>query len=69
MKRLKILFGAGLLAVLLPDFLLQREHIIFPWDGVPGFSAVYGFVSCALIILASKFIGKRWLMKPEDYYD
>lgn len=69
MERLKILFGICLVAVVLSDFLIPREHVTFFWDGVPGFSAIYGFMACVLIIVVSKFIGKRWLMKPEDYYD
>ncbi|MCK4738706.1 MAG: hypothetical protein KAT46_02040 [Deltaproteobacteria bacterium] len=51
------------------DVLMERHHMIFPWDYVPGFSALYGFVSCVLIIVISKIIGKLWLQKKEGYYD
>lgn len=51
------------------DFFVHRHHPAFFWDNIPGFGAVYGFVSCVLIILVSKAIGHAWLMKKEDYYD
>jgi len=48
---------------------LHLVHIYFLWDWIPGFSALYGFISTYLIIIVSKSIGHAWLMKPEDYYD
>lgn len=57
----------GLMVVL--DVVVSREHVLFGWERLPGFSAVYGFVSCALIIVVSKVVGHAWLMKREDYYD
>ena len=51
------------------DFIIPKHHVIFPWDAIPGFSAVYGFISCVVIITAAKLIGKLWLQKSEDYYD
>lgn len=51
------------------DFFLPRPYLHFVWDKIPGFSAVYGFISCILIIVVSKALGKLWLSKPEDYYD
>ena len=57
----------GLLVI--ADFIIPKHHAIFPWDEIPGFSAVYGFISCVVIIVVSKFIGKVWLQKSEDYYD
>ena len=38
------------------------------WEIVPGFYAIFGFVSCAVIIYGSKWLGKRFLQKREDYY-
>lgn len=34
-----------------------------------GFFAWFGFAGCVLIIVGSKFLGKRWLDRPEDYWD
>lgn len=58
---LAMVFGA--------DFFVHRHHATFFWDNIPGFGAVYGFVSCVVIILVSKAIGHAVLMKKEDYYD
>ncbi len=51
------------------DFIIPRAHVEHFWDSIPGFHAFYGFVACAVIIIVSKFLGKYWLMKREDYYD
>jgi len=62
------LFAVSLIIVVISGFFIHK-HVIFPWDEIPIFNAVYGFISCVLIILISKEIGHKWLMKPEDYYD
>ena len=69
MKFLKRLFYALLVIVFIADFLVERHHVVFPWDAIPGFSAVFGLVTCVLIIRVCKAIGYAWLMKKEDYYD
>jgi hypothetical protein len=55
---------AGILAML---FLHLHPH--FWWEEIPVFSAVYGFVGCVVIIIASKALGHQWLQKEEDYYE
>lgn len=69
-KKLKIIFGIVLIAVVVADFLVHRHHPYFFWDEIPGFSAFYGFISGVVIIVIAKiiapFIG---LVKKEDYYD
>lgn len=57
----------GLLVVW--DFFIHRHHEYFWWDKVTGFSSILGFVSCVIIILGSKWLGKVWLQKEEDYYE
>ncbi|MFQ5949596.1 MAG: hypothetical protein ACE5J1_02795 [Nitrospiria bacterium] len=67
-KRVKILYGIlGLLMVL--DWFAPRHHAHFFWDSIPGFSAVFGFIACLILIFFSKGIGHAFLMKREDYYD
>ena len=52
------------------DLLVPREHVEFFWDAIPGWAALFGFISCVLIIVASKFLGHQGgLMKDEDYYE
>jgi hypothetical protein len=48
----------------------HATHVTYLWDKIPGWGAFYGFVSCVVIILVSKFIGHQGgIMKKEDYYD
>lgn len=71
--RLKAVFYIGLLLLLLLDGILKvfqpHEAGHFFWEGILGFGALYGFISCVLIIVVSKALGHLGLMKPEDYYD
>ena len=71
--RIKRWSYAGLGVVALAEIVLPRifpagePH--FPFEDFPAFGSLYGFVSCVAIIVVSKLIGKRWLMRREDYYD
>ena len=51
----------------IPDFFIHK-HPHFGFDGFFGFYAIFGFVSCAVLILLAKVIG-RVLKVKEDYYD
>jgi len=59
----------ALVLVFVSDFLVHREHAMYIWDKIPGWGAVYGFVSCVVIILVSKFLGHHGIMQDEDYYN
>lgn len=63
-----IMFGILALLVVL-DLLTPAKYQRFPWDDIGGFGALYGFVSCVLIIVVSKALGYALLYRPEDYYD
>ncbi|APO79207.1 hypothetical protein AM571_PC01475 (plasmid) [Rhizobium etli 8C-3] len=64
------LFYLALVLIVAADFLVIREHAEYLWERLPGWSAVYGFGSCVLLIFVSKFLGHRiGLMRREDYYD
>ena len=64
------LFYLVLVLSVIADFLVFRGHAEYIWDRLPDWSAVYGFVSCVLLIFVSKFLGHRCgLMRREDYYD
>ncbi|WDZ80368.1 hypothetical protein PWG15_21475 (plasmid) [Ensifer adhaerens] len=64
------LFYLVLVLIVVADFLVPREHVEYLWERLPGWSAAYGFGSCVLLILVSKFLGHRvGLMRREDYYD
>jgi purine-cytosine permease-like protein len=68
--KLKKIGYAALVVTFISDFFVHREHAVYIWDKIPGWGAFYGFVSCVLIIIVSKFIGHQGgIMKKEDYYD
>lgn len=68
-KTLKRIVYVILALLVVIDFFLPRHHPHFFWDEIPGFSAVYGFISCILIIVISKALGRFWLARSEDYYN
>jgi hypothetical protein len=45
------------------------EHTPFVFEQIPIFSAIFGFIVCALLGLGSKAYGHNVVMKEEDYYD
>ena len=49
------------------DFIVHR-HTVHPWEGLPGFYAIYGFVACVLLVVVAKEM-RKVLMRKEDYYD
>ena len=64
------LFYLVLVLIVVADFLVPRAHTDYLWERLPGWSALYGFVSCVLLIFVSKFLGHQGgLMRREDYYD
>jgi hypothetical protein len=69
-KRRRRLFYLVLVLIVVADFLAFREHAEYLWELLPGWSALYGFGSCVLLIFVSKFFGHQCgLMRREDYYD
>ena len=49
--------------------LVDKEHAHTRAEHWPGFWAVFGFVGCVVLILASKAFGHAGIMQREDYYD
>jgi hypothetical protein len=58
----------ALIEIAAPRF-LYRGDAHFPFEDWPAFGSIYGFLSCVVIIVVSKLIGKGWLMRSEHYYD
>ena len=56
--------AAGLFLI---DFVIHR-HVVHPWEGLPGFYPIYGFVGIVVLVLAAKQL-RRVSMRDEDYYD
>lgn len=66
-KVLPLFFYASLAVLLVVDFFIHK-HAAFDWEGWPNFFAVYGFVSCILLIYLARLL--HFLVKrDEDYYD
>lgn len=36
---------------------------------IPGFWSLFGFCSCAIVIMVARWFGKGGIMTREDYYD
>ena len=68
-KTVKKLAYGILVLLIVADFIIPRHEIHFFGDKVPGFWSLFGFISCALIIVVSKWLGHHWLVRDEDYYD
>jgi len=72
-KKVKKIFYISLILMALIEvaivYVFHLGHGYFWFEGIPAFGSIYGFISCALIIIVSKFLGHHWLMKKEDYYD
>ena len=67
--RWRLLVGV-LVAIVLADFLVVRDHGDFFWDYIPAWSAGFGFLSCVAIIFVSKAFGHQGrIMRDEDYYE
>jgi len=67
----RVFWGCALVSLLAGGIIHMTStyHGPFFWYRLPFFSAVYGFVGCIVIIVASKALGHHWLQKREDYYD
>lgn len=61
------IFYVSLVILLVIDFFISK-HAAFGFDGVTNFFAVYGFISCVMLVLIAKVM-RMFLMKDEEYYD
>ncbi len=61
-----IFLGEALAAV--PE-LLYHDEPHFTFENWPAWGSLYGLLSCVVIIVGSKLLGKMWLMRREHYYD
>lgn len=56
---------SGLLVLI--DFVYHR-HMEHPWEKVPAFYCIYGFVACVILVLIASQM-RKLVMREEDYYD
>lgn len=62
----RFLYGVVLVLVIVDPFV--HKHPDFPWEGVPGFYAVYGFIAYVLLINIAKKL-RPLIKRREDYYE
>ena len=58
----------ALAQLVVPNMFHGGDHFWFE-NYIPAWGSLYGLASCVAIIVGSKFLGKVWLMRREDYYD
>ena len=66
-KQLWVAFGAVLTASVLAELWIRSEPH-FAIERIFGFHAVYGLLSCAVMIVAAKALGLL-LKRPDTHYD
>jgi len=66
-KRFLTVFYVSLIVLLIIDFFILK-HADFPFEGMPDFFAVYGFVSCVALIFIAKIL-RLIIKRNEKYYD
>ncbi len=60
-------FYAICILLVIADFVVHR-HISLPWEKIPAFYALYGFVACVVLVVIAKAM-RKVVMRKEDYYD
>lgn len=63
---LRVFYVLSALLVIV-DFFYHR-HVEHPWEKVPAFYAIYGFVACVVLVLIATQM-RKLVMRKEDYYD
>lgn len=66
-RRLMRGFYAICLLLVLADFVLHR-HVYHPFERLPTFYALFGFVACVVLVLIATQM-RKVLMRDEDYYE
>ena len=73
MKHVTRWFYAALAAFALAEIavppLFSTDHAHFWFEDIPAWGSIYGLVSCVVIVVVSKLLGKLWLVRPDNYYD
>ena len=59
--------AAACAVALAADFVIHR-HVSHPWEALPAFHALYGFVACVVLVLAAKEMRKA-IRRREDHYE
>ncbi len=69
--RARLLIASALFVLVTGGLEIGFRHLAHAelfWHRLPAFDFFYGFAGCGVIVLASKWLGKRFLQRDEDYY-
>lgn len=61
-------FYAILVVLVIVDLFISK-HPDYAWETYPSFYGAYGFVACVCLVLVSKYVLRKLVMRKEDYYD
>ena len=67
-RRILWAFYAGCIILVALDLFVIHRHTDHPWEEIPVFYALYGFIGISALIVISKGL-RRVVMRSEDYYD
>lgn len=62
---LGLIFGIALIL----EFTFLSDYKSHWWNHVPAFYALWGFLGSVVVIFISRWLGKLFILKDEDYYD
>ncbi len=66
---IRVCFAVLAILIAIDALGVDKEHAHTRIEHLPAFWAVFGFLGCVIIILASKWFGHTGIMTREDYYD
>ena len=64
-----VALGILTLISLILEFTYLADYDSHWWNSIPAFYAIWGFLSCIVIIYVSKWLGKMFIFRKENYYD
>ena len=64
-----ILMGLLLVVTLILEFTYLADYDSHWWNAIPAFYALWGIISCMVIIYVAKFVSNNIVKRSPDYYD
>jgi hypothetical protein len=63
------LLGILFLITLVLEFTVLAGYDSHWWNAIPAFYALWGFLSCLVIIYVAKFLSNNLVKRDPEYYD
>ncbi len=61
--------GLLLVVTLILEFTYLADYDSHWWNAIPAFYALWGIISCMVIIYVAKFVSNNIVKRSPDYYD